>query len=274
MKKILTLIVTLMLGLVACFSLTACGGSVGYSDLTIVEIGGETEYFGIAFRKGSDLTRKTEEAISVLIGEGKLSELAEKYGVAGVSEYTPTAAVNSESSDFANVVSKGKLVIGITDYKPMDYKEEDSSEWIGFDADLAKAVCAKWNVTAEFKEIEWDNKLLDLEAGRIDCIWNGMTINDEVTNSADVTKPYMENKQVAVILKDNADKYTSIDTMKGVRIAAEGGSAGEKFILNNDSLKDGLVTVTAQSDAFLEVMSGKSEIAIVDYMMAKALIEG
>ena len=238
------------------------------------EIGGETESFGIAFRKGSDLTRKTEEAIKELIKENKLSELAKKYGVAGVSEYEPSANANESSEDFKKIKDRGTLIIGITDYKPMDYREEGSSEWIGFDADLAKSVCAKLGVTAEFKEIEWGNKLLDLKSGKIDCIWNGMTITDEITGAADVTKPYMEKRQVAVVLKKNADKYSGVDKMGGLRIAAETGSAGENFIKANSSLSGGLIQVDAQSDAFLEVMSGKSEVAIVDYMMARALIEG
>lgn len=273
MKKILTIILALSLCVIACFGLTACK-STTYKDLAIIEIGGETESFGIAFRKGSNITRKVEDAIATLESEGVLADLAARYGVAGVTNYTPSADANEGSSDFASVQGKGEMLIGITDYKPMDYKVEGSSEWIGFDADLARAVCQKLGVVAKFVEIEWENKLLDLGAGRIDCIWNGMTITTEITSQADVSTPYMENRQVAVVLKSNAQKYASIDKMSGVRVAAEGGSAGEKFIKNNSYLKDGLVVVTAQTDAFLEVMSGKSAIAIVDYMMAKALIEG
>lgn len=273
MKKIITLLLTLLLGVVACFCLTACGGTT-YKDLQIIEVGGETESFGIAFRKGSNLTRKVENAIAELEDEGVLATLASTYGVAGVTNYTPAAAENATSTDFATIVANGKLVVGITDYKPMDYKAEGSEEWIGFDADLARAVGQKLNITIEFKEIEWDNKLLDLNAGRIDCVWNGMTITNEILAAADVSVPYMENRQVAVVLKTNAEKYSSIDKMSGVKVAAESGSAGEKFIKNSTYLSAGLVSVTAQSDAFLEVMSGKSEIAIVDYMMAKALIEG
>ncbi|MBQ9104231.1 MAG: transporter substrate-binding domain-containing protein [Clostridia bacterium] len=273
MKKLITLILTLALSVIACFGLTACGGTT-YKDLKIIEVGGETESFGIAFRKGSNLTRMVENAIAELEDEGVLATLAETYGVAGVTNYTPAAAENAGSTDFATITANGKLVVGITDYKPMDYKEEGSSEWVGFDADLARAVGQKLNIAIEFKEIEWDNKILDLNAGRIDCVWNGMTITNEILAAADVSVPYMENRQVAVVLKSNAEKYASIDKMTGVRVAAESGSAGETFIKNSTYLKDGLVSVTAQSDAFLEVMSGKSEIAIVDYMMAKALIEG
>jgi polar amino acid transport system substrate-binding protein len=273
MKKIITLILTLLISVVACFGLTACGGNT-YKDLTIVEVGGETESFGIAFRKGSDLTRKVEDAIAELLAEGKLNTLAQTYGVAGVSAYTPVAAANESSTDFETIQSAGKLVIGITDYKPMDYKEAGSDTWIGFDADLAREVCQKLGVIADFKEIEWENKILDLNAGRIDCVWNGMTITNEILAAADVTVPYMENRQVAVVLKSKAETYSSIDKMAGARIAAEAGSAGAKFVKNAPTLASGLIEVTAQSDAFLEVMSGRSDIAIVDYMMAKALIEG
>ncbi len=276
MKKFLTIMLTLIVALTACIGLTACNkpDPITYKDLAIVEVGGETESFGIAFRKGSDLTLKVEQAISELVAEGKLAPLAEKYGVAGVSEYIPAAAANEGSDDFANIQAKGKLIVGITDYKPMDYKEEGSDEWIGFDADLARLVGQKLNIAIEFKEIDWDNKILDLNAGKIDCVWNGMTITNEILATADVSVPYMENRQVAVVLKSNAEKYSSIDKMGGVRVAAESGSAGETFIKESSVLSAGLVSVAAQSDAFLEVMAGRSEIAIVDYMMAKALIEG
>lgn len=272
MKKLFTLLITAILAITCAFGLTACGTT--YKDLAIIEVGGETESFGIAFRQGSDLTRLVEDAIAEIVEEGNLAPLATKYGVAGVSEYTPVAAANESSDDYENAKSYGKLKVGITDYKPMDYKEEGSDEWIGFDADLARLVCQKLDLGIEFIEINWDNKLLELETGKIDCIWNGMTITNEITSRADVSVPYMENRQVAVVLKSNADKYSTLDKMAGVRLAAEAGSAGESFIKANAQLVDGLVSVESQSDAFTEVMSGKSEVAIVDYMMAKALILG
>ena len=271
MKKFMALILVSLLAFGAVIGLTSCG-TVTYKDLAIVEIGGETESFGIAFRKNSNVTRKVETAISELVTAGEVAKLAKTYGVAGVSSYVPVANENADSDDWANIQAKGKLVVGITDYAPMDFKKEGEDEWVGFDADLAKLVGAKLNVAIEFKEIEWEEKLLDLSAGRIDCIWNGMTITNEILGAADCSAPYMENRQVAVILKKNANKYKDLNSMAGVKIAAEGGSAGESFVKANDSIKEGLVSVTAQSDAFLEVMSGKSEVAIVDYMMAKALI--
>ena len=271
MKKLLTLILTLALMVTA---LASCGGGSNYSKLEIVDLGLERENFGIAFRTGSDMTRKVEDITLELIEEGLFDELSTKYEVGAVDadEYVPTADACAESGDWAYIQAKGTLVIGITDYAPMDYKD-DNGEWIGFDADYARAVCQKLGVTAVFKEIEWDNKTISLAAKEIDCIWNGMTITDEVELAADCTAPYMYNTQVAVIKKANANKYTSLESLAGVKIAAEGGSAGEAIIAENDALKDGLTSVAAQTDALLEVLSGASEAAIVDLTLAKALIK-
>ena len=176
------------------------------------------------------------------------------------------------ASDLEYVTNNGKLVVGITDFAPMDYQDENG-EWIGFDADYARAVCEKLGVEAEFKEIDWDYKLVALESKDIDCIWNGMTITDAIEAAADCTAPYMYNTQVAVIKKANADKYKTLADLAGVSIAAEGGSAGEAVVKADASIASGLKSVTAQTDALLEVLSGASEAAIVDLTLAKALIK-
>ena len=272
MKKIISLALAVMLLVTSLFAFTSCGNK--YDDLKIVDLGLEKEYFGIAFRSGSDMTRKVEDITLQLIKDGTLEELSEKYEVGAVDEkdYVPKADANATSGDWAKIKARGKLIIGITDYKPMDYKDDDGN-WIGFDADYARAVCEKLGVTAEFKEIEWDNKLISLAAGEIDCIWNGMTITEAIEVAADCTTPYMYNTQVAVVNKKNADKYTDLKSLAGVSIAAEGGSAGEAVITGDASLKPGLKSVTAQTDAILEVLSGASEAAIVDLTLAKALIK-
>lgn len=271
MKKILALI---MCAILLCTALAACGGESSYSDLAIVDLGLEREYFGIAFRSGSDMTRKVEDITAELIADGLLAELSTKYevGAVGKDDYAPAADPCEGSDDWAYIQNKGTLVIGITDYKPMDYLD-DNGEWIGFDADYARAVCEKLGVKAEFKEIEWDYKLIALEAKDIDCVWNGMTITDAIEAAADCTAPYMYNTQVAVVKKADAEKYKTIEDLKGLSIAAEGGSAGESVITSNDAIKDGFKSVVAQSDALLEVLSGASEAAVVDLTLAKALIK-
>ena len=272
MKKVLALLLAAVLLCTACVAFTSCGNS--YKNLTIVDLGLDREYFGIAFRSGSDMTRKVEDITLELINAGKLEELSTKYevGAIGKGEYTPKADACEGSDDWAYIKGKGTLVIGITDYKPMDYPGDDG-EWIGFDADYARAVCEKLGVTPVFKEIDWDNKLVSLQAKEIDCIWNGMTITDAIENAADCTAAYMYNTQVAVVKKENAEKYKTIADLAGATIAAEGGSAGEKVVLGNDTLKDGCKSVNAQTDALLEVLSGASDAAIVDLTLAKALIK-
>jgi hypothetical protein len=149
------------------------------------------------------------------------------------------------------------------------YEYKDSNgKWVGFDTELAEAVCAKLGVTAEFVEITWDNKLIDLEAGTIDCIWNGMTITQAIKNAAEVTGAYMENGQV-IVIKEGA--FATPTDLAGKRIAVEGGSAGEtqaKANFANSEIK----TVEAQTDALLEVKSGASDACIIDLIMAKALL--
>lgn len=102
----------------------------------------------------------------------------------------------SESkSDLEYVKDKGTLVVGITDFAPMDYKDE-SGNWIGFDADMASAFAESLGVKAEFVEIDWDNKIMELDGKTIDCVWNGMTLTDEVTSSMACSDAYCNNAQV------------------------------------------------------------------------------
>lgn len=269
MKKILAAVLSVIM-MMAIFA--SCGNS--YSKLAIVDLGLEKEYFGIAFRSGSDMTRKVEDITLELIDEGKLAEWSTTYevGAMGKDEYTPKAAANEGSGDWDYIKAKGKLVVGITDYKPMDYKDS-KGEWIGFDADYARAVAKKLGVEVEFKEIDWDYKLVALESKDIDCIWNGMTITDDIEAAADCTAPYMYNTQVAVVKKANVDSYKSLADFAGKTLAAEEGSAGASVITDNDTLKNGFKGVTAQTDALLEVLSGSSDAAIVDLTLAKALIK-
>ena len=177
------------------------------------------------------------------------------------------SAKKSDSTDSAKITEKGTLVVGITDFAPMDYKDENGN-WIGFDADLANIVGEKLGVKVEFKEIDWDNKFLELETGAIDCIWNGMTITDEVTNNSSVTNAYAMNQQIVVSKADLAGKLKSVDDLKSLKFAVENGSAGQGAAEDNGL---NAVAVNAQSDALLEVASGSVDACIIDSTMAAAM---
>ena len=175
---------------------------------------------------------------------------------------------SSNESDMAYVKDKGKLVVGITDFEPMDFKD-DGGEWIGFDADMAKAFAESLGVEAEFVEIDWDNKIMELEGKTIDCVWNGMTLTDEVTSSMECSNAYCNNAQVVIVPSDKADKYQDTDSLSGLSFAAEAGSAGEAEL---SKLNLECTPVKAQSDALMEVAAGTSDAAVIDSLRAAAMV--
>ncbi len=177
-------------------------------------------------------------------------------------------AMAENASDKQYVVDKGVLVVGITDFAPMDYKDAEGN-WIGFDADLAKAFAAELGVKVEFVEIDWDNKLLELDGKAVDCIWNGMTLTDAVKNAMECSKPYMNNAQVVVVPVDQAEKYQTVESLAKLSFAVEAGSAGEAEVA---ALNLNFTPVAAQADALMEVAAFTSDAAVIDALMAAAMI--
>ena len=184
------------------------------------------------------------------------------------SQEAASAASSEAESDLAYVQDKGTLVVGMTDFAPMDYRD-DSGEWIGFDADMAKAFAEYLGVEAEFLEINWDNKLMELDTKGVDAIWNGMTITDEVTNGASVSQPYCNNGQVVVVPAEKAADYQTTDSLSDLAFAVENGSAGAEQL---DALGIPYVAKTTQADALMEVASGASDACVIDLLMAGAMI--
>ena len=161
-----------------------------------------------------------------------------------------------------------KLVIGYTIYEPMNYMKD--GKLVGFDTEFAEAVCAKLGVEPEFVEINWDTKFVTLDANKIDCIWNGMTISDEVKENCDVSKAYVKNAQVVVMKKDVIADYADVESLKGLKFAAEAGSAGEDAIKEN-GLDANYSPVALQTDALLAVMGGQADACVIDITMAKSM---
>ncbi len=167
----------------------------------------------------------------------------------------------------ADEVEENKLVIGYTIYEPMNYME--NNKLTGFDTEFAEAVCEKIGATPEFVEINWDTKFPTLDAGQIDCIWNGMTISDEVKKNCLVSDAYVKNAQVVVMSKDIIGNYADIESLKELKFVAEAGSAGEAAIKDN-GLDKNYTAVAAQTDALLAVAGGQADACVIDITMAKA----
>lgn len=193
----------------------------------------------------------------------------------GKDENAASSTSQSDSTvktvaDLDKVKDANKIVVGITDYEPIDYKVKGSDEWVGFDADLVRAVADKMGIKVEFVVINWDNKFIELNSGTIDCIWNGMTVSDSVKTNCDISDAYAGNSQVVVMKKDSLSKYADADAIKNadLTIAVEKGSAGET---EAKKLSKNVVSLSAQSDAPKEVKSGTADACIIDSTMANSM---
>ena len=178
---------------------------------------------------------------------------------------TPSAPAQT---DLDYVKSKGKLVVGITDFAPMDYQDKDGN-WIGFDADMAKKFGEYIGVTVEVTVIDWSKKVMELDSKSIDCVWNGMTLNDEVTDTMNCTEPYCNNAQIVILPKDKAEQYKTAEDCKDLKFAVEVGSAGKDMAVENGF---NYTEVKDQTTAVMEVAAGTCDAAIIDSLMAGAMV--
>ena len=188
----------------------------------------------------------------------------------------------AEESDWEYIQGKGKVVVGMTLFAPMNYYEGE--DFIGFDTELTKAVFEKLGVEVEFKEINWDSKEIELNSKNIDCIWNGMCITETRKETMSMTNAYLYNTQAIVAKTDRIDALLA-NGMKGVYVVAEQGSTGEGK-LTGDIADDETVEVSAKeffaeanytavdsmAKALMEVKAGTADLALVDSVCALAMV--
>lgn len=172
------------------------------------------------------------------------------------------------AGDIDNVKKTGFLNVGITMYEPMDYFADDGETVIGFDAELAEAFAKTLNAEARFTVIKWDSKVLELNSKKIDVIWNGMTITEELKKNIDLSIAYATNYQCVVTKTSNVANYVNADFIKDKKVAVEAGSAGELAAEGVANLNK----VTSQEAALLEVKAGTSDCAIIDVTMANSVV--
>ena len=176
---------------------------------------------------------------------------------------------SSGDSDMAYIKDKGKLIVGITDYAPMDFKDENG-EWTGFDAEFARLVAKELDLEVEFFLIaDWSKKVFELDSKNIDCIWNGMTIDEELLSTCSVSDPYVINAQVVVMKADAIANYPDAASLVDLKFAAENGSAGQKAA-ESIGVKN-IVAVQDQAAALMEVAAGTADACVIDITMAYAM---
>ena len=215
-----------------------------------------------------------KKLISTVLALGMAASLAACGSSASTAASTAESTVESTAaagdSDLDYIKGKGKMTIGYTVYEPMNYTDADGN-FTGFDTELVTAVCEKLGVEPEFVEINWDTKIVELDAKSIDCIWNGMTLTDDIQANTACTKAYAKNAQV-VVMKADAD-YSSTADLVGKTVVAEAGSAGESAINDDESLTQAdYVSKSVQTDCLMEVAAGTADAAVLDVTLASAMI--
>lgn len=185
--------------------------------------------------------------------------------LSGCGQNKEEAAVVLEEgqSDLEYVKAKGTLVAGITDYAPLDYR--NGEEWVGFDVELAKVFAESIGVKLELKEIDWNEKTELLEEGEIDCIWNGMTLTEELQETISCSQPYLSNAQVVVLQKGDKEQYQTVESCQHLLFAVEEGSTGESLL---KGMNYRYATYSTQREALQSVREKKADAAVVDIIMA------
>ena len=197
-----------------------------------------------------------------------LLALSMALGLAACSGQDGKESDNSVDSDLAYIQEKGTLVVGITEFEPMDYTDADGN-WIGFDADMARAFAESLGVEAQFQVIaDWDSKVMELEGKTVDVVWNGMTLTEDVLTAMECSNPYFSNGQVVIVPADKAGDYQTEESLADLQFAVENGSAGQEEL---DRLGYSYTPVQDQATALMEVAAGTSDAAVVDYLMAAAM---
>ena len=180
------------------------------------------------------------------------------------------------TGDWAKIEEQGYFYCGITLYEPMNYYDE-SGDLVGFDTEFAQAVAAELGVEAKFVTITWGSKYLELNSGAIDFIWNGYTFGDESdgtprSNYVDFTYSYLNNSQCIVTTKDALTTLATKESFAGLRGAAEGGSAGEAVAKKLAGENGTYTPVAAQTNALMELKAGTIDFAVIDVLMAEAMV--
>jgi len=189
-----------------------------------------------------------------------------------VMAFALSACGDKSVDDLKKVTEAGKMVIGITDYEQMNYYEADGT-LVGFDTEYAEAVCAQLGIEPEFIEIDWDNKEIELNAGNIDAIWNGMTYTPERDENMDFSAPYVYNAIVVAVRSEDAETYQTKDDLVAASIVAEGGSTAEECVVDDEVLSQAQFTpVDSLVNSLMEVAAGTADAAAVDSTMANELV--
>ena len=279
MKKIITIMLSALMAVMACLGLTACqkddNKPVVLNDIALVQ-----EQYGIAAKKGNQaLISKINEAL-IAIANDEMITVANNYGLKSelaVTSSTTNPLASANDASWTNLVSRNKVIIGYTVFAPIAYDVVEGVPTKGFDIELAKEVfdylneTYSTNIVIEFLEIQWSAKEALLEGGSIDLVWNGLTITPDRLENMCISVPYLNNKQVAVVMSQNAQTFSTIEKMANAITGAEDGSAGEEQIAEKQ-IGSEYIKCASQLEAFQKLKTGTLQVIVIDSVMANYYI--
>ncbi len=274
-KKIITLLV---ISFIAVSMFTGCEKTEKVTGFRVLEENFGAEEYGIGFRKDDiALGLEIQKYLEEMHEDGTFAQISQKWF--GKDTYLADAKFIKEAEapegdkSLQNVLDAKKLIVGLDDsFPPMGFRDENQVI-VGFDIDLAKEVAKRMKIEIEFKPINWDSKEMELNGGKIDCIWNGMTINEERIKSMFFAKAYIANSQI-VIVPENSDIQTKAD-LEGLVIGLQKGSSALGAV-NKDDISSKLKKITQYEnnvDAFTDLKIGRIKALVVDEVVGRYLIE-
>lgn len=292
MKKILCAALAAAMMLAA----TACGGassgvstpasskapaasSAATAKETYIELTEDlgAEEYGVGFRNGDiAFGLEVQKYLDEMIADGTAAEISQKwFGTdalfkdKGLLEETEAPA---EDKSLETIKANGKIIVGLDDsYPPMGFRD-DKNEVVGFDIDLAKEVAKRMGVEVEFQPIDWDSKELELNAGKIDCIWNGMTITPERIANMYFTKPYIANQQIIIVPASSG--ITAKAQLEGKIVGLQKGSSSLEA-LTSDPIGEKVKEIVEYPDnvsAYMDLQAGRIDVFVVDSVVGRYVI--
>ena len=182
---------------------------------------------------------------------------------------------DAASSALDQIKQKGELVVGTSaDYPPYEFHTEvDGKDTIvGFDMEIAQAIADKLGVSLKIVDMSFDNLLMSLANDEFDLVIAGLTADEERRKTTDFSDPYLESKNLILVRAEDADKYASLDDLKGVKGGAQTGSKPYNNCVTycGEETTVGLAKV---QDLVMELEAGKLDVVFLDYMTVLSAVD-
>ena len=277
MKKLLAFTLALAMLVIA---LTGCSSTPkANTSYRVMDESLDAEEYGIGFRNEDiALGVAVQEALEAMIADGTAAEISKKWFGEDLlyksDAYLEDATVKDGDDSLKKIQERGTFILGLDDsFPPMGFRD-DSNNIVGLDIDLATEVCKRLGVELVLQPIDWDSKELELSTGKIDCIWNGMTITDERIDTMFIPKPYIANRQVVIV--GNTYSGDGLASLKGKTVGLQKGSSSLEALEKNKEVHDSVKSITEYDNnvnAFLDLKAGRIQALVVDEVAGRYIME-